>query len=366
MNKVRHFFPGGNTCYGFHSFYDHIVSSEAKMKIILKGGPGVGKSSLMKYLGEKFHRLNIDIEYHWCSSDPDSLDALCLTGKDICVLDGTSPHVVDPRFPGAVDEIVNLGEFLDLEKLRKYQKSIIHLHNVIADYFKLAYLRLQESNFVLKEWQSYYNNTVDKMTQNRNILNFCEMLELKPQANRPKLRHLFASAITPNGIVHHCYSLLDKSYSLYAVKGSPGSSYKLLFYYLLNYIKVNNIYAEVFHNPFDPNEVDIILIPEKNIAVIDLSSYIVDYKTSLNGVHYKQFLDFDQFIIKTNVSPHKNNIKQAKERFDNGLQSAINLIEQAKIKHDELESYYISAMDFDRVSEVREALFTKILAGLDS
>lgn len=48
MGKSRHFFPGGNTCYGFYSFYQYLVKPTVKRKYILKGGPGVGKSNFMK------------------------------------------------------------------------------------------------------------------------------------------------------------------------------------------------------------------------------------------------------------------------------------------------------------------------------
>jgi hypothetical protein len=41
--RVIKFFPGGNTAYGFHSFYDNIIEADANRIYILKGGPGVGK-----------------------------------------------------------------------------------------------------------------------------------------------------------------------------------------------------------------------------------------------------------------------------------------------------------------------------------
>lgn len=47
--KTRHMFAGRNTAEGFFSYYDHIMPQEkAERIIILKGGPGVGKSTFMK------------------------------------------------------------------------------------------------------------------------------------------------------------------------------------------------------------------------------------------------------------------------------------------------------------------------------
>ena len=48
MEGARHFFPGGNTSQGFYSRFAHILPrNQVRRKIILKGGPGVGKSTLL-------------------------------------------------------------------------------------------------------------------------------------------------------------------------------------------------------------------------------------------------------------------------------------------------------------------------------
>ncbi|HBK54118.1 MAG TPA: ATPase, partial [Syntrophomonas wolfei] len=43
MTKLRHMYPGANSCRGFYSFYQYMLWPEGERKIILKGGPGVGK-----------------------------------------------------------------------------------------------------------------------------------------------------------------------------------------------------------------------------------------------------------------------------------------------------------------------------------
>ena len=75
--KGRHYFPGGNTSKGFYSFYRYILSQDdAKRILCLKGGPGTGKSSLMKKVGDYFFNKGYTIEYHHCSSDNNSLDGI--------------------------------------------------------------------------------------------------------------------------------------------------------------------------------------------------------------------------------------------------------------------------------------------------
>lgn len=109
VGKVRRVFPGGNTYKGFYSYYDYILKQEdAKKIMVLKGGPGVGKSSFMKKLGAAIVKKGYDIEYHHCSSDNNSIDGLVIPDIGVALMDGTAPHVVDPKNPGAVDEITHL------------------------------------------------------------------------------------------------------------------------------------------------------------------------------------------------------------------------------------------------------------------
>ena len=112
MSAERHYFPGNNTPLGFFSYYRYILGQREAHKIIcIKGGPGSGKSTFMKKTAKAFADLGEDIDYLHCSADEDSLDGVVLRNRKVALIDGTSPHITDPVTPGAVDKIVNLGEF---------------------------------------------------------------------------------------------------------------------------------------------------------------------------------------------------------------------------------------------------------------
>ena len=48
----------------------------AKRTLIIKGGPGVGKSTLMKKAGVHYEEEGMEVHYYHCSGDPDSVDAV--------------------------------------------------------------------------------------------------------------------------------------------------------------------------------------------------------------------------------------------------------------------------------------------------
>ncbi|MBE3581342.1 MAG: ATPase [Thermoanaerobacteraceae bacterium] len=94
QGKLRKVFPGGNTCYGFYSFYDYIIEPDATRIFVVKGGPGVGKSTFMRKIGETMLARGFDVEFHCCSSDNNSLDAVVIPGIKVALIDGTAPHRV--------------------------------------------------------------------------------------------------------------------------------------------------------------------------------------------------------------------------------------------------------------------------------
>ena len=69
------FFLGCPTQDGFVTNIHSLIASEGYFTYIIKGGPGTGKSSLMKLSASSLKELDKP-ELYFCSSDPGSLDAV--------------------------------------------------------------------------------------------------------------------------------------------------------------------------------------------------------------------------------------------------------------------------------------------------
>ena len=91
--QVRYFL-GANTPQGFYSLYDELLDPAGANDIfILKGGPGCGKSTLMRRVSAALEHEGQSAEYIICSGDPDSLDAVIFPKLKAAIVDGTAPHV---------------------------------------------------------------------------------------------------------------------------------------------------------------------------------------------------------------------------------------------------------------------------------
>ena len=94
--QVRYYL-GANSPGGFYSLYDQLLDpGEAEELLILKGGPGCGKSTLMGQVAARAEEQGLRVEYIRCSGDPDSLDAILLPDRRAAIVDGTAPHGIAP------------------------------------------------------------------------------------------------------------------------------------------------------------------------------------------------------------------------------------------------------------------------------
>ena len=142
--RELHFFLGANTPNGFYSLYDRLYLPDRHLYII-KGGPGCGKSSFMRKIAAEVSKCGYLTEYIHCSGDPDSLDAVCFPELGVSYADGTAPHVLEPRCPGAGQSYIDLGSFYDLTALAPHREDMEALIKRGSGAYARAYSLLKAS-----------------------------------------------------------------------------------------------------------------------------------------------------------------------------------------------------------------------------
>jgi hypothetical protein len=356
-------FPGGNTCQGFYSFYHHIIGADAARIFILKGGPGVGKSTFMKILAQEFLSMGHNIEYHRCSSDNSSLDGVVIKDLNIALIDGTAPHIVDPRNPGAVDEIINLGEYWHEPGLIRDRNEIINLNRSVGKCFRLAYQRLKEAHCIWQEQAECYGDLIDDSTWThvfrQIVLEICPGLSFS--AGEVRHRHLFAAAITPDGAMTHLDTLLDPDFTVLALHGLPGTGLHRVLAALEEWAICSGVSAEIYHNCLDPSLLDVMIFREAGVVILDASGLIVNYEPVLSKMSQGKVYHLGSDISTAALRPFAPQMQNAQDRFIAAMDGAVGYIKQAKIYHDEMETYYIPAMDFSRINQKRDEIRDRIL-----
>lgn len=355
----RHFFAGGNTKYGFFSYFEHIINPEKGLcTYVLKGGSGVGKSTMMKTFAKAMKDKQYFVEYIHCASDEDSLDAICIPEVGMTVLDGTAPHTIDPILPGAFDHIINMGEWLDEDILKRKKGEIASISMEKSRLYKEAYSYMKSASHILDINNELYKHNTDSYA----LVSLAE--ELSGELFHENLgtigtkRSLFAEAFTSNGLIDYSHTLLSKvpfehaQSEAYEIWEVDCESMCAIGDFLKN-ISDNGIKrgydVECFCFPEEPHKTQHLLIPKLGIAIMS--------KTKHDNVAKK--IHLDNFLDASELAKHKSAINNNEVLFWELLNLSTQTLKKTKKQHDLLEHIYASAMDYSKVDLLVESLLSK-------
>ena len=343
MKQIKYFLAS-NSCDGFVSYFDTCFDPKDGWKAyVIKGGPGTGKSSFMKKIVKRAEDEGYSVHRCPCSSDPDSLDAVVIPKLKVSVLDGTAPHVIDPQYPGAVENILNFGDFWHKEKLVAKRTEIIKLTDKNKALHKTASAFLKSAGTLLKENRSIVIKNVDtaKAESYASVL-AKKYLKEKGSAENEDIR--FLSAVSPKGVVNFeetVYAFCDK---FVIIKDETGVVSSFIFDIIRQKALSRKLKIITVKNPFLPNVTEHILIPELGVAFLRESKYF-GFKTDSRRIHAKRFMKSEETSKKVKI-----NYKTAKMLIG----FAIETLKNAKSVHDELEENFIGAMDYQRIDRFTE------------
>ena len=344
-------FLGANSFEGFVSFFDKCYLSEKGWKAyIIKGGPGTGKSSFMKKVVKTAEGKGYNAELCPCSSDPDSLDAVIFPEIKTVIMDGTSPHTVDPFYPGACEQILNFGEFWDSDKLRENSDKIItltnknkFLHRIASGYLKAA-----------KQLMTDNLNIINKYVDKNKLENFSRKL---CQKYIPKKYGIgfewvrFLEGITPKGVISLANEKITEN--MVVIEDSFGIVSDKIINHIRLYALSNGYDIITIKNAFLPSSLlDGIIIPELSLSFLRESEHSIFQNT--RKIHSKRFMDIE--LLKA----YKNRVKTNKKTINSLISFATDTLKDAKSVHDQLESCYISAMDFESLNLFAENIAKKL------
>ncbi|WLD93272.1 PRK06851 family protein [Alkalihalobacillus sp. AL-G] len=357
VGKIKNYYAGGNTAKGFYSLYESSLAGLDRL-FILKGGPGTGKSTLMKEIGDAWNENGFDIEYLHCASDNQSIDGFILPALKVGVVDGTAPHVIEPKAPGVVEEYVNLGVAWNSDLLAPYKERILELNDKIDTSFQSAYANFADALAVHDEWEKIYIenmdfNKADQLTEEL-LEHFFAGKGLKKTAD---VRHRYLGAATPEGAVDFIQNLTEDVYKRYFIKGRPGSGKSTMLKKIAAAAEDKGFDVEIYHCGFDPNSLDMVIVRELGFAIFDSTApheYFPDRENDEIVDMYKRT------ITPGTDDKYEVELEDITSRYSGKMKDAIACLARAKELHDELEQYYIEAMDFNKVDEIKSEIHKQI------
>lgn len=354
MATKKCYLASANTSAGFISFFDSVIK-DAERVYIIKGGPGCGKSTFIRRAGEELLEAGFDVDFIYCSADKDSLDGIFVHEINAAIVDGTAPHVIDPKYPGAIERILDFGDYWDVDYLRSNREKIRYFIDEINREYAKYYGFMKNAKLIHDRWEVEYLKGMDFDKADRIAENLIKEVVIGSKNKKAKEWHRFPGALTPQGQVSFYDNLTGGIKNRYIVKGRPGSGKSTMTRKVAKAAMEAGYDVEFYHCGFDPNSLDMILIPELSFAMLDgTAPHVVD-----PGPEDK-LIDMFTCINTDIVHETENPIKGITEEYAEEICKARKAYERTKRLHDELEKYYIEATDFNDVDALRVRIIKAI------
>ena len=309
------FFLGATTPAGFKGYFEPLRREPGMQMVLIKSGPGCGKSTLMKQLARRAIQQGEPVECIHCASDPDSFDGVIFVRQRRAIVDATAPHTIEPDAPGADEVVLSLYHTIQADALRP------HAEEVKALFARNAALRARAARYVASAGSLLLDSRrAEACSANfekvrRYVKRLCtRLLPRTENTAREELRLL--SAVTPKGEVFRAEALA-RGYHI--------------------------ITCPCAMHPED--KIDHILIPELRLAFLTDNRWHPVQLPGMQAVRCTRFLD------RENLAGYRARLRFNERAAAELLEQATALMAQAKSCHDELETYYRTTVDFAQVDE---------------
>ncbi len=329
------YFAGANTRHGFVSLFDECFKNTERL-YILKGSSGCGKSTLMRRVAGRAQKLGLQVDYIYCSADPESLDGVILPTLGIAVADGTSPHVMDVKYPCVRETIINLGQFWNESQLMPKREEIIELTDRKSAHYKNAYKCLSALGSVEDMKKQLLSRTLMRDKMDAIVFRIAERVT----GRKGKTRSLFATAFTSNGL--QTLPVFGEVKTLYHVNGNLSELFMSAFVRAVNELGTSCI---ISNTAIDPSTPDAVYFEETKTLVTNLAV------PPCKSASEEKTISTSRFTDNAVLASIRAKLRALEKLSSELLAEAKNELANAKSVHNDIERIYIPAMDFKSLDE---------------
>ncbi|MBO5784269.1 MAG: hypothetical protein J6R33_04810 [Clostridia bacterium] len=352
MGIIGESFLGVNSESGFASFYRDFVDGRTRV-FVIKGGPGTGKSTLMRKVAQGACEKGYDVELLHCSSDPDSLDAVYMAQTNTCILDGTPPHVVEPPLPGAVGRLVDLYQFWDHERLTAQAAQIKKTNQTIHNLYSRIYLYLGAAGRLQRDLTSIGATLLNRAKLRGYTDRLCARY-IRSRIGTATEEKRFFSAFTPQGVTFYPPSGLGIERQL-VLEDEYGILSRMLEVVRLRAIKANHRIISGY-SPLMPDQLTQLILPDAGLMLCLSNSMHKMEAQPYCRIHVSRFLD------TAIEEQHKAKLAFLRRSRDEILKEACDLLSACHKEHDCLEEFYKGTIDYAALDAYTQTLIAQILS----
>ena len=263
--------------------------------------------------------------------------------------------MVEPKYPGAVERYINMGDCYDTQALWPLKHEIMTCMKGYKGCYQRAYRCLGAAAEIMEDQRAVL--LTDALSQKlakraRGILSR-EIPRQKSDAPG-QIKQRFLGAVTHRGAVCLYNTALAQHCRVYVLSDSCGLAHEMLIH-LLAGITANGHDAIACPDPMAPERLAHLLIPQLNLAFLTITSSLPFLQKPYRAIRLDAAADSET------IRRSRPRLRFAKKVSAALVEEAVDSLAQAKALHDNLEAIYNPHVDFERVDQMAPEIWSEIL-----
>lgn len=233
--------------------------------------------------------------------------------------------------------------------------KIIEIKNEIKNKFDEAILYFKEAKKIHDDWEQVYIENIDFSKADDLIENkINEILQDKSFDKESVVHEKFFGAISANGATNYVEEIINDKKQRIFIKGRPGTSKSTFLKKLAKRASEQGIDVDVYYCASDIRSLDMLVFPELDICIFDSTAPHEFFPTKEDDI----VIDMYSALLEENFDEKNEEIlNEIKAKYSESVAKGVSVFKEIYKLYDNLETEYISTIDFDMLSN----LYQKIL-----
>lgn len=258
--------------------------------------------------------------------------------------------MVEPKFPGLVEQYVNLGDAYQKEGLQSVREELMSCMKGYKGCYQRAYRCLGAAAEIFEDMRSTLlteplENHLSKRA--KGILQ--REIPRRKNVRAGTVRQRFLGAVTHQGVLCLTETAQVQCSKIYALADRWGLAGGLLSYLLAGAVQ-NGYDVVACPDPMAPDRLSHLLIPELELAFLSVPELETPFRR----------LRLDNAVDDALLRKNRPQLRFAHKVYAALVEEAVHSLAQAKEMHDQLESLYNPFVDFGRVEETALRIFREL------
>lgn len=262
--------------------------------------------------------------------------------------------MVEPKYPGAVERYVNMGDCYDKKALWPLRREIMDCMSGYKNCYQRAYRCLDAASEIMEDQRSMLLTDAlsQKLAKRAHGILAREIPRQKPERSG-QIKQRFLGAVTCKGQVCLFDTALAQCGRIYELADRCGLAHEMLIHLLAGAV-ANGYDVVACPDPMAPDRLAHLLVPQLGLAFLTSAGSL-----TFPGRPYRR-IRLDTAADSEIMRHSRPRLHFAKKVTAALLEEATDSLAQAKSMHDDLEAVYNPHVDFALAEEIARSIWAEI------